>query len=108
MKLTVQMYDVEGLDEYASDVKEAVVTNTKIAMDWEEGDELLHALLHSEDGGSVYKGNFGSPKPEKGCDMEATRFTSKNGEVLLWLTWKRKDRGVGGISIVHLASTWED
>lgn len=102
------MYEVEGLDEYDCKLKDAVVTNARIAIDWIEGEEWLHALLTSEDGGTLYKGNFGSPKPEKGCEMEAIRFTAKNGELLLWVTWKREDRGVGGSSIIHLAKNWED
>jgi hypothetical protein len=39
--------------------------------------------------------------------MEATRFQSKSGEVLLWLTWHREDDGNGGTIIIHLAAEWE-
>jgi hypothetical protein len=108
MRLTGQMFEVEGLDEFSSDVTEAVVTNSKISFDWDEDGEFMHAELHSTDGGTEYKGHFGSPRPEKGCVMEATRFQSKDGGVLLWLKWHRKDTGFEGDSILYLASSWEE
>jgi len=101
------MYDVDGLDAYDSDVQEAVVTNSRIVIDWDEDDDHFHAILHSEDGGTTYKGNFGSPEPDSKWVIGATRFTANNGEVLLWLDWDQKDRGVGGQNIVHLASDWD-
>ena len=107
MRLTGKMYDVDGLDEAASDIEESVITSSRIALDWDEDNERFHAVLHSKDGGITYQGNFGSPEPEAKWVMEAIRFTATNGQVLLWLKWHQKDRAVGGANIVHLASRWE-
>lgn len=104
MRLSGQMYEVEGMDEYEGDVQDAVVTNERIAMDWEEDGEALHAVLHSTDGGYSYKGTFGEPVLDPNCLMEAWRFKSLAGDELLWATWYRKDTGFGGTSFFHLGS----
>jgi hypothetical protein len=101
------MYSVDGLEEYEFVVKEAVVTNKRIAFDWVADGSTMYAVLHSTDGGTQYAGTFGTHVREKGCVMEATRFQSKSGEVLLWLTWHREDDGNGGTIIIHLAAEWE-
>ena len=106
MKLTGESFDVEGLDEYTYEITDAVVTDKRISLDWEQDGFMYNAIMNSEDG-TNYVGAFGSPRPENGCHMEARRFKAKSGEELLWLKWNRKDTGYEGVSIVHLASDWE-
>ncbi|MCE3014797.1 MAG: hypothetical protein ACK56W_18220 [Pirellula sp.] len=107
MKLTGVSYDVEGLEEYTYVITEAVMTDKRISMDWEESGYVYNAIMNSEDGGTYYVGTFGSPRPESSCHIEARRFRAKSGEELLWLKWNREDTGYEGVAIVHLASEWE-
>lgn len=101
-------YDVEGLDEYTVPIPEAVVTDTRISLDWEENGYRYNAILESSDGGNYYSGHYGSPGPEKVAFIEASRFTSKSGQELLWLYWCREDTGYEGRSIVHLGQTVDE
>ena len=108
MNLNGMWYEVEGLDGYTDEIKDAILDNKKIAFEWDEDGSRSLAVLHSVDGGTFYKGTFGSPRPEPSCTMELTRFTATSGEVLLWVKWRNGDTGFGGIAIAHLATVWDD
>ncbi len=107
MNLTGCSYEVEGFDEYL-EITEAIISDKKIAFDYDDNGWPASAVMYSVDGGTFYKGLFGTPKPESHCTIEGLRFTAKSGEILLWLKWHDAETGFGGRSIVHLASDWEE
>lgn len=103
MKYRGKLYDAG--DEDGVEIRDVIVRDDKIALDWSQENELFNAVLRSTDGGVRYTGHFGTPKPEEAAVMEATRFQNKNGEVLLLLEWHRTDTGHGGISFVRLTAS---
>lgn len=107
MKLTGFGFELEKLKECDFTVKECVITDTKIAMDFEDAGTPMHALLHSSDG-TTYNGHFGAPLPEKAAVMEAYRYRATDGETLLLISWHRTDDGREGSSIVRLNEIWDN
>lgn len=101
-KLTGRFYDFEGEEGYEEDVRQAIVTKERIAMDWDEDGELFLATLHSEDG-YFYEGTFGSPRPEPSTRMSGYLYKSVSGEYLFWAEWNRSDTGFGGANIIFLS-----
>lgn len=104
MKCFGTSYDVEGLDAYTYDIPVAIVTDERIAIEWDEDEGRFLGVLHSTDGGNHYTGSFGLRGPQPGCEMEAWRYQSHDGDVLLWLKWSREDNGNGGTNIMCLSS----
>ena len=90
----------ETPDDFDSDhdfrIRECVLTNEKLTMDWEEEGDKYHARLFSSDG-IVYRGTFGVPMLNEDCRMEAVRHQFNENTVLL-ATWSRKDTRSGLIS----------
>lgn len=100
-KLAGMFYEFEGDDAYEEDVRQAIITKDRMAIDWAEDDEAFLAVLHSEDG-YFYEGTFGSPRPEPAALMSGWLFKSVNGEYLFWMNWNRTDTGFGGSSLIFL------
>jgi len=80
-KLTGMFYDFEGEDAYEEDVRQAIITKERIAMDWDEDGEPTLAVLHSEDG-YYYEGTFGCPRPEPSARISGYLYKSVSGEYL--------------------------
>ena len=83
------------IDETDGDIREAVVTESKISIDWVEDDVEFYASLHSTDG-IEYQGTFGEPVLDNACRMSGTKYTAADGSVLLLASWIRDDRGMSG------------
>ena len=77
-------------------VAEAIVTSERIALDWIENGVRYHLLARSQDGGRIYRGNYGMFRPEEDWVVEMTRYTAVDGSVLLWCDWHEKDSGRAG------------
>jgi hypothetical protein len=98
-----QAFEEDVLEHECYHVPEAVVTQTRIAMDWTEGDDKFHIRATSTDGGASYEGNFGEPRADPNCRMQIRRFTSPDGTELLIAKWHRGDTGNGGLDIIELS-----
>jgi hypothetical protein len=105
MKMTGHFFDVEGMDEWHVAVDDAIVTNKKISLDWEDDGYKYNAILTSEDG-TQYCGTFGSPRPMPKNTMKARRYKSTNGDELLWMTWYSDETKNESTCIVHLSAEW--
>ena len=105
MKMTGCFFNVEGMDEWDLAVDDAIVTNSRMSLDWEEDGYKYNAVLKSEDG-AQYHGTFGSPGPMPKNTIEARRFKSTNGDELLWMKWYSDDSNNEGTCIVHLSAEW--
>lgn len=72
--------------EESGPVFEAIVTETRIVIDWKEGGDTLHLQATSRDG-LTFEGNYGVGHLDTNYFMELRLFTSKNKEVLLVGMW---------------------
>lgn len=52
----------EDLEDGDAEVREAVVTDTRISLDWDEEHQSFHMQLTSTDG-VTFQGHYGSPRP---------------------------------------------
>lgn len=100
------IFDDVPLDEYDYDVKEAVVTDTRIAIDWDEEGTIFHLKASSTDG-VMYQGNYGTPRPDSTCHMELTRYLSREGDELLIGKWTDLESGATGMCIFELTKNVE-
>lgn len=83
------------IDEINGDISEAVVTDSKISIDWVEDGENYFASLHSTNG-IEYDGTFGEPILNDACKMTGVKYEALDGSVLLLAKWVRKDLGTAG------------
>jgi hypothetical protein len=103
MKFEGIMTDLEiDIDEYDWEIEDAVLTASKIALDWTEDGEQFHLVAHSKDGGHTYKGNYGYPAPNKDWVMELERYSGPNKSVLLIARWHQTDNGNAGANLIEL------
>jgi hypothetical protein len=105
-KMTGILFDID-LSEYDWEIDEAVVTKSKIALDWEENGELFHLLAVSHDEGCTYSGKYGSPQPNPDWTMELTRYTAVDRSVFLVAYWHQTDTGNEGSCVFQLAEHWD-
>ncbi len=68
-----------ALDEYDAEIKEAVLTEERVAIDWVEDGENYHLLAHSKDGGRTYDGTYGvsadgTPRLDPNLRVRLTRL----------------------------------
>jgi hypothetical protein len=98
-----QSFEEDVLEHECYHVAEAVVTQTRIAMDWTEGGDKFHISATSTDRGASYEGHFGEPRADANCRMQIRRFTSTDGTELLIAKWYRDDTGNGGLDIIELS-----
>ena len=83
------------IDETDGDITEAVVTESKISIDWVEDGQNFFASLHSTDG-IEYEGNFGEPVLSDACKMSGTKYMAAYGSVLLLVRWTHQDLATSG------------
>lgn len=83
------------IDETNGDIIEAVVTESKISIDWVEDGESFHASLASSDG-VEYHGSFGEPVLNRACKMKGIKYATADGSILLLARWNRFDTGTSG------------
>jgi hypothetical protein len=98
-----QAFEEDVFEDECYQVSEAVITQTRIAMDWTDGGELFHVSATPTDGGATYEGHFGQTKPDPTCKMQIRRFTSRDGTELLLVKWHRGDTGNAGLDIIELS-----
>lgn len=96
-------FEENALDDPHYEICEAVVTSERIALDWVEDGETFHVLATSRDGGSIYRGRYGCPKPQPGWEMEIARYTAKNNAELLVAKWTQSEDGNSGLMIIRLS-----
>ena len=101
MKFTGLVYEDVSLDEYNYEVLDAVVTDTRIAIDWDENGEPYHLKARSTNG-VTYNGNYGTPRPNSQWHMELTRYSSRDGCELLIGEWNERDSGSTGMCVFEL------
>lgn len=102
MRFAGTWQEVEDLEEDAFEISEAIVTKSRIAIDWEEGGDPRHAMLHSDDG-YFYRGTFGFPQLDSENKLEAWRYRSVAGDELLWIKWELGESGAAGTAMIHLS-----
>jgi hypothetical protein len=103
MRLTGTMTELDiDLDEYDWEIKEAVVTTKRIAIDWTEEDEPFCLIAHSTDGGKTYTGNYGNHTPNENWKMEITRYSGPDNAILLLAKWYQTDNGRMGACFIEL------
>jgi hypothetical protein len=89
------------IDLCDGDVLDAIATENRIALDWEQGGVDFHASLQSEDG-VAYAGDFGDPALNPHWKMKATKYVAANNNVLLLTEWWREDVGDCGVCLFEL------
>ena len=94
MKLAGVKFDNVVFDS-AHQVKEAVVTPDRIALDWIESGAKYHLVAYSKDGGT-YHGTYGMFRPEDDWIVKITRYTAVDASVVLFCDWHEKDTGRAG------------
>lgn len=92
------------VDDCDFDVRDAVVSRDRIAIDWEEDGQLFHAVLKSSDG-TYFDGHYGSPQPNSQWTMQGTKYTAADKSVLLLVKWIQTDNGFAGWTIFELQPT---
>ena len=100
---TITELDIDQFEECDYEVKEAVVTDGRVAIDWTEDGQRFHLLAESTDGGTTYQGHFGFDRPNANWIIELTRYTAVDGDVLLLAKWHQKDTGDQGACFFELS-----
>ena len=95
--------DFEGRGDLY-EVESAVVTETKLSVDWQESGETGHLHATSSDGVN-YGGNYGYPRSDPLRIASLKRYDSKNGEILFIGTWHNKNYGQEGTWFFTLKPT---
>ncbi len=90
------------------DITEAIVTDERVAITWNEDGDNFNLIAFSRDGGNYYKGNYGNGVLERGWHYEFKRFDSEEGITYLLSRWYQDDHGYGGITIFELFDGYED
>jgi hypothetical protein len=94
--------EIEGeLEDGDWIVSEAIVTDTRVCIDWIEGVQSFHAKLESDDG-VTFEGHYGTPIPNSNWSMTGVKYTAADGSVLLLLKWDQSDNGIGGWAVLGL------
>ena len=94
MKLTGHVLDWDNKAD-GFNVTDAIVTESNIALDWEEPDCTGHLKAVSPDG-IHFKGIFGYPRPDPNYTFELTLYRAKE-EILLFGNWYNQQDGEQGI-----------
>ena len=104
MRLKGQLY--ESLDrednQLTFTVTDAIITPTRLAVDWGVQDDPMHLEASSSDGGRTYSGTYGWPRPNPDYRIELKVFTSADGTTLLLGRWLERDSGEEGDSLFEL------
>jgi len=98
---TGRFYSIDQEESWESDVREAVVTDEHISLDWDENGLLHHANLTSSDG-YCYVGRYGAATKSQVGSMSGYLCRSKSGDYVFWLEWENHENGYGGESIAFL------
>lgn len=99
--LAGSFYFIDQEDSWENDIREAVVANGRISLDWEETGLLHHANLASSDG-YYYEGSYGAATKSQIGLMSGYLYRSTAGDYLFWMEWENLENGHGGESIVFL------
>jgi hypothetical protein len=100
MKYTGQMFYWDG-KEVTKIVTEAVITQDRVAIDWDEGEHLGHLEAKSTDG-IHFSGHYGYPVTYDVYRCEFTLYKAED-EVLLYGTWYEANAGWEGVWLFKLS-----
>jgi len=89
------MFYAAGGKAADASVKEAVVSEKRISIDWLEDGNLGHLEAVSHDG-TNFRGHYGYPTITNDFVVELKRYAA-DGEVLFFGTWYERDIGEQGI-----------
>jgi hypothetical protein len=100
MKYSGQSFNCQ---EGGSRITDAIITETRMAIDWVE-DGYPASLVATSDNGLLYRGTYGYPTPEERYRIEFRLFKDQTGEVLLFGRWWRTDTANGGLWLLQLSA----
>ena len=101
MRYTGQISEIDTEDfDYV--VTEAILTNERVAIDWEEGGEPFHLLAQSRDGGRTYRGTCGMPRPDPDMEVRLTRLDTFDTVPRLLVYWVIHSVGDEFCSLIQL------
>lgn len=86
------MYDLD-LNQYDHSIKDAILTEERVAVDWVEAEEGFHLLAYSRDRGRTYEGTYGTPRPEPLLKVRLTRLLTFDDVPRLVAYWFNVDTG---------------
>jgi len=89
MKYSGHILDFFNEKQARYEVSEAVLSDSKLSIDWTEGDLECHLDATSDDG-FTFRGSFGAPRPDAGWGLEVEKYTGRQ-QVLLFGRWWRDD-----------------
>lgn len=88
------------------EVPEALVTSTKVAVHWKDGDESIDLIATSSDGGLIYEGTLGNRVQR--APVTVTRYDARDGDMILIVERSSTDVNYGiGWFIVELGVSEE-
>lgn len=99
-RLTGYIYEDLCLDEWDLNVSEAIVTDTRIAIEWKEDGQHFFLQAKSTDG-VIYDGEM-RDVPEARTAVQITRYSARDGGELLICKWHNKLTGYEGDCIFEL------
>jgi len=103
MKCSGEMCSIPWGDaEYGGPVSDAIVTPTRVSIDWKDDDDLWHLEAQSVDNGTTYNGTFGSPRLLPSNRVKIKRFVAADNSMLLLAEWQDSARNNEGHAIFQL------
>lgn len=83
-------------------ITDAILTNTKVSMDYMVDDVTVHLQAASIDSGETYVGSITAPGEKHGCRVKMTRYRNGDGSAILF-TRIRLPEGSEGDCIIRLS-----